>query len=86
MKVISHNGTDIEVSPVRFTFGDEATIQEGVLIHDMSDVFRDGDAIYGNGWTIAMINDADDIESLITSSDGSIYWHQNDDGTYTIEI
>lgn len=85
MKTISYNGTDIEITAVRFTYGTETTAQEGILVHDTSDEFSNGDAIYGNGWNIGMINDSDDVESLLTSGDGSTYWHQNDDGTYTVE-
>lgn len=85
MKSINYNGTVIEITPIRFTFGSETTVQEGILVHDTSDEYCNGDAIYGNGWTVDMINDADDVETMFTSGDGSTYWHKNEDGTYTIE-
>ena len=85
MKSINYKGTDIEVTAVRFTFGSETTVQDGIMVHDTADEFSDGDAIYGNGWNIGMVNDSDDVESLLTSGDGSTYWHQNDNGTYTVE-
>lgn len=85
MKAISYNGSNIELTAVRFTFRDETTIQDGVLLHDTNDINHDGDAIYGNGWTLDQIEDASDVESLITSGDGTTYWRRNDDGTYTME-
>ena len=82
MKIINYRGTKIELTAVRYIYGDEKTIQEGVFVHDTTDEFCDGDTIYGNGWTLGMINDEDDIESLLTSGDGSTYFAQNSDGTY----
>lgn len=85
MKSINYNGRDIEVTAIRFTYTDETTIQDGVLLHDTTDEFADGDAIYGNGWTLDMINDADDIETMLTSGDGTTYFTRNDDGIYHID-
>lgn len=82
---ISYQGREIEITEIRFAFGDEATIQEGVLVHDSADEFGDGDAIYGNGWTLDMIHDAADLESLFTSGDGSTYFYQSANGTYRVE-
>lgn len=85
MKTINYNGTDIEITAVRFIYGTETNLQDGILVHDTGDEFCNGDAIYGNGWTIDMVNDSDDVDSLLTSGDGSTYWHKNDDGTYTVD-
>lgn len=85
MKTINYKGTGIEISAVRFVYGAEGTMQDGILVHDTTDEFRNGDALYGNGWNINMVNDADDVDSLLASGDGTTYWHQNDDGTYTID-
>ena len=85
MKTINYDGRDIEITAIRFTFANETTVQEGVLIHDTTDKFSDGDTIYGNGWTIDQINDESDLDTLFSSGDASAYWHQNEDGTYNIE-
>lgn len=85
MKTINYNGRDIEITAIRFTYADETTVQDGVLLHDTTDEFSDGDTIYGNGWTLDMINDASDIESLLTSTDGTTYFTRNDDGAYHID-
>ena len=85
MKTINYNGRNVEITAIRFTYADETTIQDGVLLHDTTDEFSDGDTIYGNGWTLDMINDASDIENLLTSTDGTTYFTRNDDGTYHID-
>lgn len=84
MKSISCNDRIIELYPVRFFYGSEQTAQEGVLVHDSEDKFHDGDAIYGNGWTLDIITDKDDVESLLTSDDGTTYFEKLDNGEYKI--
>ena len=86
MKTINYKGRDIEISAIRFTYGTESTVQEGILVHDTTDEFCNGDAIYGNGWTIGMVEDESDLETLFTSGDGSTYIHRNENGTYNVEV
>lgn len=85
MKSIQYKGTEIEITAIRFIYGDDTTVQDGLLVHDTSDEFGDGDAIYGNSWTIGMVQDEADVESLLTSGDCSTCFSRNDDGTYTVE-
>ena len=85
MKTISYQGREIELSAITFFFGREITPHEGVFVHDTADEFGNGDAVYGNGWTLGAIEDESDLESLFASGDGTTYWHKNFDGTYTID-
>lgn len=85
MKTITYKGHEIELHAVRYYFQDEQNAQEGVLVHDTTDEFSDGDAIYGNGWTMDDLNDESDLDTLFTSGDGSTYIRRNDDGTYTMD-
>ena len=85
MKSIQYKGTEIEITAIRFIHGDDTIVQDGLLVHDTSDEFGDGDAIYGNGWTIGIVQDEADVESLLTSGDCSTCFSRNDDGTYTVE-
>lgn len=84
MKSFTYQGHEIQLTTIRFTFGEEATAQDGILMHDANDAFSDGDAIFGNGWNLDMINDESDLESMLTSGDGTTYFSKNADGTYTI--
>ena len=83
-KSINYQGSEIELTEIRFTFRDEPTVQIGVMLHDTADKFHDSDTIYGNGWRLDMINDADDVDTLITSGDGTTYWTM-EGGLYHIE-
>lgn len=86
MKTISYMGQEYELSKVYFTWREETTVQEGVLLHAVSDEFHDGDTLFGNGWTLDQINDESDLESLLTSgSDGTAYFHKSFDGTYHMD-
>lgn len=85
MKTMNYQGHEIELTAVSFRFAEETILQEGVLVHDTTDEFSDGDAIYGNGWTLDAIQDKSDLESLLTSGDGSTYITRNDDGTYSMD-
>lgn len=84
MKTMNYQGHEIELNAVFFRFGDEANLQEGILVHDTTDEFSDGDIIFGNGWTLDAILDESDLESLLTSGDGSTYITRNADGTYNM--
>lgn len=84
MKTMNYQGREIELTTVFFRFAEEANLQEGVYVHDTTDEFGDGDAIYGNGWTLGAIQDESDLESLLTSGDGSTYITRSADGTYTM--
>lgn len=85
MKTITYKGREIELHAVRYYFQDEQNAQEGVLVHDTTDEFSDGDAIYGNSWTLDDLNDESDLDTLFTSGNGSTYIRRNDDGTYTMD-
>lgn len=82
MKTINFNGHGIEVSSIRFTFADEATSQEGILIHDTSDEFSNGDMIYGV--SADTIQSADDLKQLFEDT-GCTVFTRNEDGTYHAE-
>ena len=82
MKTINFNGNDIEVSASRFTFADETAIQDGVLIHDTTDEFSDGDIIYGV--SADTIQGADDLAQLFEDT-GCTVFTRNADGTYHAE-
>lgn len=85
MKTITFGDEEYELTKVFFTWRDEQTVQEGILLHAMSDKFHDGDAIYANGWSIDIVNDESDMESMLTSGDGTTYFHKNFDGTYHLD-
>lgn len=82
MKTINYNGRDIEITAIRFTFADETTVQDGVLIHDTADVFANGDMIYGV--SADAIQDADDLHQLFEDT-GCTVFTRNADGTYYAE-
>lgn len=82
MKTINYKGHIVEVSAIRFTFADEDTIQDGVLIHDTTDEFSNGDIIYGV--SADTIQDADDLEQLFEDT-GCTVITRNADGTYHAE-
>ena len=84
MKKFKYHDREIEIERVNFYFRDEPTLQEGIMVHDSTDVNSDGNAIFGNGWTLDSIEDSGDLESLFTSGDGTTYWCRNADGSYTI--
>lgn len=85
MKSMNYQGHEIELTAVSFRFADEANLQDGILVHDTTDEFGNGDAIFGNGWTLDSIQDESDLESLLTSGDGSTYITRNADGTYHMD-
>lgn len=85
MKTIIYKNREIELHAVRYYYRDEQNAQEGVLVHDTTDEFSDGDAIFGNGWTLDAVNDEADLESLLTSGDGSTYIRRKADGTYSMD-
>ena len=82
MKTINYEGREIEITAIRFTFADETTIQDGVLIHDTTDEFSNGDMIYGV--SSDTIQDADDL-SLLFEDVGCTVFTRNADGTYRAE-
>lgn len=87
MKYLGH---EIEMKAICFVFGGEdavqdGIVQDGILLHDVTDGCHDGDTVYGNGWTVDQIEDDSDLESLITSGDGTTQWHKLDNGVYVIE-
>ena len=82
MKTINYEGREIEITPIRFTFADETTVQDGVLIHDTTDEFSDGDMIYGI--SADAIRDADDLSQLFEDT-GCTVFTRNADGTYHAE-
>lgn len=84
-KTITYRDEEHELTKVFFTWRDEQTVQEGILVHAASDEFHDGDTIYANGWSIDAVNDESDLESLLTSGDGTTYFHKNFDGTYHLD-
>lgn len=51
-KVFTVNGHNVTFEEIRYIYGEEAEIQDGLLIHDVSDEFHDGDCIIGNLNTI----------------------------------
>jgi hypothetical protein len=85
MKNINYQGREIVVSAIQFRFMEEKNPQNGILIHDTADANRDGDAIYGNGWTIDQINDESDLDTLFADTCGTTYWHLGEDGIYVLD-
>lgn len=52
-KVFTVNGHNVAFEEIRYIYGEETVIQDGLLIHDeTTDEFRDGDCIIGNLNTI----------------------------------
>lgn len=84
MKTINYNGRNIELTAIKFVYDDETSVQEGVLLHDTTDEFSNGDTIYGCGWRLSMINDAYDVDCLIASNEGTSYATIDVNGVYHI--
>lgn len=82
MKTINYKGMDIEITAIRFTFADETTIQDGILIHDTNDEFSNGDVIYGV--SADLIQDTSDLAQLFEDT-GCTVFTRNEDGTYHAE-
>ena len=51
-KVFKINGHQVTIEEIRYVYGEETEIQDGLLIHDETDEFHDGDCIIGNLNTI----------------------------------
>jgi len=86
MKTINYMGQEYELYKVYFTWRECTTVQEGILLHAVSDEFCDGDTLYGNEWTLDQINDESDLETLLNSgSDGTTHFHKAFDGTYHMD-
>lgn len=84
-KTIKYHWRDIELKAVKFVCGNETVVQDGILVHDTTDEFADGDTIYGNGWRIGYVRDSCDLETLLTSSEGTTNFTVDSDGIYHVE-
>ena len=84
-KSFPYRDAAIEITSIRFIYADEKQVQDGILLHYTSDEFHDGDTIFCNGWTINMVNDTDDLETLLTSGDGTTYFTELNPGLYHVE-
>ena len=51
-KVFKINGNEVTFEEIKYIYGEETQIQDGLLIHDETDEFGDGDCIIGNLNTI----------------------------------
>lgn len=75
---ITINGTTFTA----ITYRMEGENLEGLLIHDESDINRDGDMIIGNG--CEMPESAEDAEIILANETGLTEFHF-DDGLYIID-
>ena len=51
-KVFKIDGREVTFEEIRFVYGDETEIQDGLLIHDETDEYGDGSGIIGDMNTI----------------------------------
>lgn len=84
MIITDAHGADFELTRVHYTYLDDTTVQEGILVRVADDPTDDG-VLYGNLWTVDAITDTDDLENLFSSGDGTVYFHKAFDGTYHID-
>ena len=83
-KTIHWGGTEMELYDICYYFLDD-TRQRGVLVHDVKDEFSNGDTIFGNGWTVDMVEDKEDFTSMIWDSCGTTSFRRMDNGEYVLE-
>ena len=76
----NYNDGTIEVRPIRFRYND-GPVQDGVLVHDEQDIYRNGDMIYG--WTYEEITCADDLANMLEDTPCR-YFERQPNGIYQV--
>ena len=82
-KFFTVNGHEVEVTSCLYLYKDDP-VQEGVLVHDMTDEYHDGDAIYGDGNVIENIKEASDLEDILNYGAPETSFEKLADGLYKI--
>lgn len=82
-KVFTVNGHEVEVTSCLYLYKADP-VQEGVLVHDMTDEYHDGDAIYGDGNVIENIKEASDLEDILNYGAPETRFEKLADGLYKI--
>ena len=72
----------VEFREIKYVYGNETDVQNGILIHDLNDIFHDGDTIIGNN--SALPETEEDAETILTDTAQTSYW-TFDDGIYRIQ-
>lgn len=81
-RVILIDGRSVTVTAVRARFGDEDAVQDAVLVHDETDTFRNGDAIYFTPFS--QVEDDDDLRCVFENWSGTVF-NLEPDGVYRVE-
>ena len=81
MKSIIINNT--EYTEIEYVWGAEPEIQQGILVHDLKDEFRDGDMIIGNGAELPETEE--DAAILLENETGSTQFHEVN-GLYFVRV
>ena len=82
-KVFTVNGHNVTFEEIRYIYGEEAEIQDGLLIHDETDEFHDGDCIIGNMNTMPETDE--DAADMLEYEHSSTYITLRDDGIWHVE-
>lgn len=73
----------ITVAAVKFIYGEDAYVYNGILVHDENDYDRDFDEIYDG--PIDRIKTADDLIKMLECEIGDMYFTPQPDGIYHID-
>lgn len=80
MKRIFNN---VEFTEVKYIYRNESIAQDGILIHDLNDVYGDGDAIVGNNAELP--ETIEDAMTLLSDPAGTTYISQLNNTLYHID-
>lgn len=81
-KTFTINGHDVTFTEIRFIYCDETTVQNGLLIHDETDEYHDGDCIIGN--MCEMPETADEAVDMLMYEHPTSYISLRSDGIWHI--
>ncbi len=82
-KVFTINGNKVTFEEIRYVYGDETEIQDGLLVHEGNDEFNDGDCIIGNMNTMPETDE--DAADMLEYEHSSTYITLRDDGIWHVE-
>jgi len=68
-KLIDVNGTDVEVSRVFYTRGNDEHVHEAILLHDEFEELLEHDLLFDNKWKYEMLHNGYDVKEMLKSGD-----------------
>ena len=72
-----------EFTEIKYVCGNETDVQNGILIHDLSDTYHDGDTIIGNN--VVLPETEEDAAAILADTAHTSHW-TFDDGIYRIQV